>query len=254
MDRSIITFDEFINQAWNDHAKESAVVAARLNESLTLVQNHSNILALGHLATHVFGDHLGQWESGIQFLSKLDRLPSNNEESKAALFRNTESLKLAANLPCDRSLWTESDSIRILASASAALAGQNRIEKASDYFQQALNAAVNLAPLDPANRALAVTGNNLACSLEEREERTHLETDLMILAAKTARKYWELAGTWIHVERAEFRLAHTYLKAGNKNQALHHASECFRICEENKAEADEMKYAHEVVALVKNSV
>jgi hypothetical protein len=42
----------------------------------------------------------------------------------------------------------------------------------------------------------------------------------MIFAAKTTRKYWEIAGTWLEIERAEYRLAMTYLAAGDLNVAL----------------------------------
>lgn len=74
------------------------------------------------------------------------------------------------------------------------------------YLQQSWND-------HPAFRALAVTGNNLACTLEEKNHRSLQETELMILASRTARKYWELAGGWLEISRAEYRLAMNYLQA-----------------------------------------
>ena len=65
------------------------------------------------------------------------------------------------------------------------------------------------------NRALAVAANNLASSLEERSTRSAGERELMILAAQTARHYWGRAGGWLETERAEYRLAMSWVQAGD---------------------------------------
>ena len=114
-------------------------------------------------------------------------------------------------------------------------------------FQEAL--VQTLPKDDPAVRSMAVTGNNLAFALEEKAILSDGETTLMIQAAQAARKYWELAGTWLHVERAEYRLAKTYLKAGNKMKAREHATECLKLCEAHLADDFEMTYAREIVEL-----
>jgi hypothetical protein len=75
----------------------------------------------------------------------------------------------------------------------------------------------------------------------------------MILAAQASRRFWELAGTWIHVERSEYRLANTYLRAGDVKKSVHHAEECVRMCHENNADADELKYANEIFAKAKQA-
>ena len=88
-----------------------------------------------------------------------------------------------------------------------------------------------LADDHPAVRALAVAGNNLAASLEERAERSAAERALMILAAQTGRRYWGRAGTWLEAERAELRLAMTWLAAGDPAQARQHALACLALVE-----------------------
>lgn len=45
----------------------------------------------------------------------------------------------------------------------------------------------------------------------------------MLLAAQTARKFWEQAGTWLQVEKAEYRLSMTYLQAGDPGKAWQRA-------------------------------
>ena len=52
------------------------------------------------------------------------------------------------------------------------MVGQKRVEEAAQMFRQSLSLAGGLDKQDAANRALAVTGNNLACELEERSLRT----------------------------------------------------------------------------------
>lgn len=67
-------------------------------------------------------------------------------------------------------------------------------------------------------------------------------------AARVARQYWEVAGTWIEVERAEYRLAMTMLAAGDPVAALEHAELCLKICTSNNAEPFEHFFAHEARA------
>ena len=88
---------------------------------------------------------------------------------------------------------------------------------------------------DPAARALAVTGNNLAMELEQRPDRDAAGTRLMKVAAATARKYWEHVGTWVNVNFAEVRLAHTHLAAAEADVALSHARAALALCDEQDA-------------------
>jgi len=139
--------------------------------------------------------------------------------------------------------------------AASALSEQKNPEKAQALFRQALDTAqVGISKDDPSNRALAVAGNNLACSLEEKAERTPKDTELMILAAQTGRKYWEIAGTWKQVTWGEYRLAMTYLKAGDLVQSLEHAQTCLELALEHEAPALEMFFGYEVLALVESAM
>lgn len=57
----------------------------------------------------------------------------------------------------------------------------------------------------------------------------------MILAARTSRHYWGRAGTWVETGRAEYRLAMTWLQAGDLAQARTHAQLCLELVQ---AQAD----------------
>ena len=100
------------------------------------------------------------------------------------------------------------------------------------------------------NRAMAVAGHNLAASLEEKSVLSADEIALMLMAAKASRTYWERAGTWLQVERAEYQLATTFLKSGDLVQAEFHARECGRVVTENNAPALEQFFAAEALARV----
>jgi tetratricopeptide (TPR) repeat protein len=251
-----VNFNEFIEKAWNDHADQSLEVAKRIEPAFRLIEQPDQVPAMGHLVAHVFGEHLGRWDEGIRLLNELKRIPvyeqaNGNEEAVA---RFVASLELAGGKRSSIADLSNSDQIRVLAVASAALAGQGEAPRAHLLFQQGLEIAQHGLPVeDPANRSLAVAGNNLACALEESPERSESETQLMVLAAQTARTYWGIAGTWLHWERAEYRLARTYLQAGDPDQSLQHARKCLEICQVNESPALELFFAYEAAALAQKA-
>ncbi len=251
-----MTFDNFINQAWDDHVTDSKGVAARLEKCIALLTDNNQIPTLVNLATHVYGEHLGQWKEGVKFLNGLRSASifQAETESNNAINRSVAALELAGGLNPKLQNFGNSDLVRIFANAAAALCGQNQIAMAIEYFKNGLEIITQgeLTKEDPANRALAVTGNNLAATLEEKNSLSEDENRLMILAALTGRKFWEIAGTWLNVARAEYRLARTYLKTKQFQLALVHAQLCLEVNETNKAEPLELFLGYEVLALVEN--
>ncbi len=251
-----MSFEQFVNQAWADHATQPAQVAGRFDEALVLVEKNEQIPGLAQLITHVYGEHLGEWDAGVRTLEKLMTISvyDPKSESQKAIARSIASLNLASGTSPSMDDLSLSDRIRVYAAATSALAGQKESGKALALFTQTLEMAKSgLDQTDPANRALAITGNNLASALEEKSLQTKNETDLMLLAAETARKYWEIAGTWLEVERAEYRLAQSYMKANLLDGAIKHAQACLEIIQMNSAPALEHFFGNEVLALVEHS-
>ena len=118
------------------------------------------------------------------------------------------------------------------------------------HYRAARNAAApGIADGDPAIRALAVTSNNLASTLEESGSRSADETAAMLDAAHASLEFWGRAGGWLEAERAEFMLAQCHLAAGDAAAALGHAEACAAICERNGADAFERFFAQGVTAL-----
>ena len=242
-------FDTFIGQGWDEHVKDPAGVAARLHsEGIALLTDAAQIVPLAHMAHHVMGEHLGQWQMGLRFQEQLAALPLCPPGGAAAqaLRRFMASLQLASGAADEDATLSASDRIRVTAMAAASLCDHDTA-RAKQLFQDALVRAdtAALPDSDPVNRALAISGNNLASTLEEKPQRNAEERALMILAAQTARHYWAIAGGWLETERAEYRLAMTWVQASDSAQALVHAQNCLAIVQANDAPPLERFFAWE---------
>jgi tetratricopeptide (TPR) repeat protein len=259
--------DAFVSQGWTDHERDSAGVLARLPDALPLVTAPAHVATLTALLVHVAGEHLGRWHDGLALLERVAALsvvaPGSAEDQAVARGRATLLLCAGDRAGADALLARAhpaglpegSTRARVLAVAASALAGQRRIDEALVLFDEALRVAdYGPAKDDPAARALAVTGNNLACALEERPGRTAAEDRLLELAARTGRRFWEVAGGWTQVERAEYRLAMTFVALGRAQDALTHARACLSLCEANGADAGELFFAHEALARAHHAV
>ena len=249
-------FDTFIAAAWQDHATNAPAVAARLGRGRELLAAEADLLRLAQLAHHVHGAHLADWPAGIAFIEGLAIEATCNAHgaSGAALRRYAASLALSSGQNAGLDTLPPSDRIR-----ANALAASNLIEHDSARAADALRAAIDLAERaalpanDPMQRDLAVAGNNIACVLEEKAARSEAERDLMILAARTTRRHWERAGTWLEVERAEYRLANTWLQAGDPARAREHATACLDIVAANRGAALERFFGWEALGLAERA-
>jgi hypothetical protein len=259
-----MTLDEFVSRGWAEHATDAEGVMARLDQGVALLTAAHELPALASLITHVAGEHLGQWDDGIALLESIARTPAfdpSSPEGKAVRRSQAILHRCAGNheeeercLAASRTGGTtpdadNSDRIRLLAVAASALLGQKRLADASRDFDAAVElASYGPGAKDPAARALAVTGNNLAVELENRATLTPEEQDLMLRAARVSRTFWKISGTWKEVERAEYRLAMSHIKAGHAQTALAHAQRCQALVEENGSDPGEAFFAHEAIA------
>jgi hypothetical protein len=247
-----MTIDAFLERAWSDHADHPREVADRIQGSLDLVRAPEHVSPFVRLLVHVYGEHLGLWQRGVELLDSLRRLPVVDDSTNAvnAIVRGIATLRYAGGSPGQMQELSAEDQVCALATASSALAAREDIPRAISAFSEAIRAAQSGLPSgSPGIRALAVGGNNLAATLEERRDRTALETAAMIAAAEAGLKYWKLAGTWLEEERAEYRLARSFLQAGQPSAAIQSATRCLAICEQNDAAPFEHFFAHAVVAL-----
>ena len=247
-------FESFMAQAWDDHAADAKAVAQRLSEQgIALPSTESQLIQLMNLTHHLYGEHLQDWAQGeASFLPlRTSRLYVDSGDSGGMARRCVASFSLSAKPDFSLEALTASDQIRVQAMAASNLASSHP-ERAMQLLQAALDQAARseLPTTDPMHRALAVSSHNLAAALEEKSELSAEETQLMLMASQASRTQWERAGTWLQVERAEYQLATTFLKAGDLRQAEFHARECGRIVTENGAPALEQFFAAEALARV----
>ena len=252
-----MNFDDFMKLAWNDHADHADQVAERLAESLHVIETANQIPRYVGLVTHVYGEHLGQWERGVTLLQSLQRSSVNdgNAQAGSAITRSIAVLRYCSGNTASLTALGTDDRVTVLATVSSALLGRHAHAEALAAYDEALRGAQQgLATGSPAERALAIGGNNLAAALETKTDRDAAETDSMIRAAEAGLKYWTLAGTWLEEERAEYQLTRSLLQAGRADEAMASARRCLDVCERNDAPAFERFFGHAVLALGQRAV
>ena len=242
------TIDTFLERAWTDHADHAAAVADRLPQGLLLVHDDDGAIRLAALAHHVLGEHLGRWQEGLAFLAQLAARGVHGTAGAASIARCQASLRLCGGVGDERAAMSASDQCRVTAMAAGSLAAFDTA-RAAALLQDAVARAGPLPDADPAVRALAANGNGIAGTLQELTPLGAAQRDLMIRAAEVARASWQRAGTWLEVERAEYRLALCWLAAGDPAQALQHAQRCDAIVRENGSPPLEVFFAAEALCL-----
>jgi len=257
MTQSSSDFEAFMERAWNEHADAPQAVAERLSASIHLIESSAQVAPYARLVTHLFGEHLGQWERGVDMLGVLRGLPATagDASAAAALTRSAAALRYAGGATDALAALPADDRVSALATAASALAGRNDFRGALGAYDQALDLAeAGLSAQSPAIRALAVGGNNLAAALEEKPERDDVESRGMGRAAEAALTYWKQAGTWLEEERAEYRLTQSLLQAGDAAAAVRSAQRCVDVCIANDAPAFELFFARAALALARRAV
>jgi hypothetical protein len=241
------SLDTFIDQAWSDHAEEPAAVATRLPEGLLLVESDDQVSRLAMLAHHVMGEHLRQWGEAIEFLTALASRGAHGEGGAGTLARCQASLSLCTDVDYDFTTMGESDQCRAMVMAASNLAAIHPA-RATRLLEDAVMRASTLPDGDPGVRSLAAFSNNIAGTLRELNPLSTEQRNVMIRSAQVARTQWERAGTWLEVERAEYRLAVCWLAAGDAKLAMQHAKNCNSIVQHNGSEPLELFFAAEALA------
>lgn len=255
--RSDMTIDELLKAGWDDHGDRPQDVADRLAAAMHLLQSPDQVAPFVHLLAHVYGEHLGLWQRGVELLESLRAVPAFGASTVAAgpLTRGIATLRYANGDVAALDALSAEDRVRALATASSAFAARNELIRAISAYTEALRTGeTGLAAGSPALRALAVGGNNLAATLEGKADRSALETQAMVTAARAALDSWKQAGTWLEEERAHYRLARSLLQAGDPAAAERSARQCVQVCEQNDAPAFERFFGHAVLALASRAM
>ena len=248
-----MSFDQFVQKAWRDHGHDVKGVAARLRGAREWMTEPAHVAPLTRLIVHVFGEHLGDWDGAQRELQRLGQhaLSQHDDAARSALRVAYGALTCAQGKSLPSAGLTTEERVSALCSGSAVALGRNELHQGSELFDAAL-ALVQLGTPGASSfyRPLAVAANNLASALGEMVGRSPAQNAQMLRAAQVSRVYWEKAGGWLEIERAEYLLAKSNLRAGQTSLARPHAIACLSICQVNQAPDFELFFAHEMLATV----
>lgn len=248
--------DEFLKTAWADHGDHPQEVADRLSASTGLIQADADLAPYVRLLTHVYGEHLGQWQSALELLARLRRLPvcDASPEASGPIDQAVATMRFAIGDSDALDALPAEARISALSVAASAFAAHKDIPRAVAVYQRALQLAeAGLPDGSRALRSLAITGNNLAVELENLHRREAEQTEAMLACAQAALKYWKLAGTWLEEERAEYRLARSQLQAAKAHAAVASAQRCIAVCRSNGAPSFELFFGFAVLAIAQRA-
>jgi hypothetical protein len=235
-----------LDRAQNDHAEQPAAYAQALMSRAAQLPIDADGGDAIRLAEHVMLAHLADVPGLQGFLAQLPAAAIDDEATAPAVQRARWCIARLLHQPepelAPALRW------RSLHSAVMAAVHQGRRAQADAWLRGEETAA--LASTDPAAvKSYAVTANNVALDLRLGARGDALRDALMLEAAAIARRAWQLAGTWVHVERAEYQLAQCHATLGQGSIALKHAQACLRLCEAERADAAELFFAHEALVL-----
>ena len=245
--------EHWLSRAWDRHADDPVGVLAELPEAAASATADTEIDRLLRLAHHIVGAHQGgpaELAAGRALLARLAALPAAGPVAQASATAYGHALALTGDAQHPLAALPGPEASRVQALAAANLA-EREPARAGQLLDAAVAAAeaTGLPDTDPAVRALAVAGNNIAATLQELPTRDAASTALMLQAARLGLHFWRRAGTWLEEERAHHRLALCAAAAGDAALAREHAQACAAIVAREGDVALEAFFAHEASAL-----
>ncbi|WP_425256773.1 hypothetical protein ACPOLB_14850 [Rubrivivax sp. RP6-9] len=231
----------WLDQAWDRHATDTAAVAAELLAHAPTLPDDADGAGVLRLAAHVLLTHAAD-AAAMQRL--LDAAPPHAALEAAARPARWALARLQgtpAPACSDAERWNGLEYLVLVLAARGQAAQAQALLLAEE-------AAAAAHPEQPARRAYAASANNVAGALRDGPRGDAAIDTLMLAAARLSRRAWVRAGTWMHVERADYQLAMCHAALGQAADAVAHAQACLQRCEAEGAAPDELFFAHECAA------
>jgi hypothetical protein len=243
-----MTLAQDLADAWRDHATAPDAVYDRVR-ALTSTTGEDDVAGVVRLLLHVGIEHLDR-DADVEVA--LDELARSHPDAPAVLRARAALAALSTGTLAPLAALSAADAGGDEALALAVVLGLAGARGAEDLANEALARVsatfYRLPPGHLATRSLGMATNNLACALETQPARTEVGRENLRTSATLARALWERAGTWLEVERAEYRLAKAHLALGEVGAAVSHAETCLAMCRGNASGPGELVYAWEVLA------
>lgn len=250
--RRSAAFDSFLARAWADHATRSDAVARRLRTRTPPPQTAPQLSALARFVVHLLGDHLGRFDDAHWRLEALRSHPLSDASVQSELRVGEATLHLGQGDDDAVDGLSATEAVRAESGAATLCLGRGQLERALHFVDSAAGRIAAMPDAQPQDhRPFAVACNNMAWELQALgDQRSPAQTQAMLRISAASREHWSRAGTWLHIERAEYCLALTHLSAGLFDDAWRHAGQCLAVCLHHQAPPMEHFYAHEAMARV----
>lgn len=203
-------FREAVRQNWKDHTKNPALVRDRLAAIRSLRLPDNQLIEVAALACHVYGEHLGDWAAGINYLQQLDQEHEQaSMEARHRLARQTAILSLSRNPDHNLDRFMAMDRFYITVLAVPAVTLQRSAEEGQTLYARAIGLLGELNCAQ-SNRLFAIMTANLVCDLLERQELSASAKAFLIVLAEMSSSLWASIGDDSDREKAWFRLVQSY--------------------------------------------
>lgn len=230
----------WLDTAWDRHDREPQELSIDLAQRAAELPDDDEGAEAVRLARHVMLGHLADAASLQAFLAALPKGRALDPMRERALWA------LAALEGRPGPSLSDDVRLALLADVAQAEIVLGRLASARGRLV-GLEHSVTVNPDEGVRRAYAITCNNLALAMRTGPRGDAERDRLMIELAQLARRAWERAGTWMHVERADYQLAMCHAAIGEGRQAQQHAQACLASCEAEGADAYERFFAHEAL-------
>jgi len=203
-------FRQSLLQDWKDHTKRPREIIDRLGEKLSAPMSDAALRELSALACHVYGEHLGHWQAGTEYLERL--LALHRDASSDAKFRvERQQAVLIKAADCSRRLndLRSSDRYYVTALAMPAATLQKSVEEGRLLYFEALELLDELDSPE-SRRLFSVVTANLVCDLLDRDALSAGEQQFLLILAEKSHNLWTREGDESDRRRAVFRLIQSY--------------------------------------------
>ncbi|MBL0087298.1 MAG: hypothetical protein IPP44_11570 [Ideonella sp.] len=240
------TLRALLDRAYEHHAATPQVFAEALAARAGTLPVEAESAEMIRFATHLLLAHLADVDALQRLVQALPPALVQADIAAPSLQRAVWCMALVRGEP--EPLLPPLSRWRSLHNVVLGLARLGRAPRAAELLARDEPAALSHAG-EAERQAYAAVANDTALHLRTGERGSVAADELMIHAAEIARRAWERAGTWLHVERAEYQLALCHATAGHGAQAIQHAQWCLEICKAQNADALEHFFAHEALVL-----
>lgn len=207
-------FPEFIARCWQGHTHNPKAIRTELHRFLVANAKIEHLVGLSALACHIDAEHLGDWQSTMDYYVRLDAaFPSLPKEVRHRLKRQREIITKALDVHAELAGFDERSVLYITALALPAATLQIDASAGHALLSQVIALLEMIGPEAAERRLVAVVTANLTCDIVQRYELPEDMRALLLRIAKTSHELWNVVGDASDKSRSDYRLSLAQVRA-----------------------------------------